>query len=66
MSNDPTPDPEPMFEAIRDHLKRSRATGFVLHDEAGGYYVAVDESREMIAHMVTTRPDQLTPYTGND
>jgi hypothetical protein len=61
-----TPDPEPMFEAIRDHLRRSRAAGFVLHDEDGGYYVAVGQSKETIASLVTIQPDQMTPYRGND
>ena len=66
MSERLTPDPAPLFDAIRDHLKASRAAGFMLHDKAGGYYVAVGRSPEAIVDMVAAGPERMTPYNGSD
>lgn len=58
------PDPESIFRAIRAHLRASRATGFLLHDEEGGYYVAVDTTSEDIIRLGS--PGKMTPYKGKD
>lgn len=46
------PDPAPMFQAIRMHRQQAMAEGFLLHDEAGGFYVAVEPTIERLASMV--------------
>lgn len=49
------PDPEPMFRAIRAHLRQAHAEGFLEFDQTEGLYVVVDPSLEKLREAVARR-----------